>query len=75
MYKSKKTKKSTIIIVVLVTLFLLSISFYFSRKITFIENGLKSISNTFNEILFKPITLYNSEAETVKWKLSYTKKY
>lgn len=63
MYKNKRKKISKIKIALIIfsIVSLLSISFYFNRKITFIENGLHSISNFFNEVLFYPIKFYNVE--------------
>lgn len=63
MYKNKRKKISKIKIALIIfsIVSLLSISFYFKRKITFIENGLHSISNFFNEVLFYPIKFYNVE--------------
>lgn len=63
MYKKSNNKKNKYIklVVVIMCIFLLCISFYFSRKITFVENGLKTISTFFNEVLFSPVKLYNSE--------------
>ncbi len=62
MYKNKnKNKTLSIIIIMVLVVTLFTISFYFSRKITFLENGLKSVSSYLNEILFSPIKLFNSE--------------
>ena len=59
--KRKNISKTKISLIGLVVVLLLSISFYFTRKITFIENGLHTVSSFFNEILFSPIKLYNVE--------------
>lgn len=63
MYKKSKDNKKrliTILTIVLVII-LICLSLNFSRKVTFFEDSLKSISNLFNEILFSPIKLFNSE--------------
>ncbi len=65
MYKSmvKKSKKMRNIAFIFVCILLLCISFSFGRKITFVENALKEVSNFFNVILFSPVKLYNSEKD------------
>lgn len=65
MYKVSRYKKNKMlnIIIVFMIIILLLLSFNFSRKITIIENGMKSISNFLNEILFSPVKLFNSEKD------------
>ena len=65
MYTNRRNKltKKRLSLIIIVTIVLLSISFYFTRKITFIENGLHSISNFLNETLFYPIKLYNVQKD------------
>lgn len=61
----KKNKKNKLIITgsIILVVILICISFTFTRKITFVENILKSISTTANEVLFSPIKLINSEKD------------
>ena len=63
MYKKKNNKKNKIMIIlsIIVIVFALIVSFHFTRKITFIENGMKSVSSFMNKVLFSPVKLYNSE--------------
>ena len=63
MYKKRKNKNKSIKVMVsiILILVLIVISAQFARKITFVENSLKSISNFANEILFSPLKLFNSE--------------
>lgn len=62
MYKQEKKKKESrlkiLIGIVLISLLVIS---FLGRKVTFIENTFKGVSNFFNEILFSPIKLYNVE--------------
>lgn len=61
--RNNKLTKKRLSLIIIVTIVLLSISFYFTRKITFIENGLHSISNFLNETLFYHIKLYNVQKD------------
>lgn len=66
MYKQKKDKKEKQIKILIIMLFatLLIFSLYFNnRKIIFLEDGFKGISNSIDELLLKPIRLYNVEKD------------
>ena len=63
MYHKKQKNKLWISLSIVGVVILLIISFTFTRKITFVENILKSISSTANEILFSPLKMFNSEKD------------
>lgn len=63
MYTKTKQKKKywKVISIIIVLIFLIILSLQFTRKVTFIENGLHTVSSFFYETLLSPIKLYNSE--------------
>ena len=63
MYHKKQKNKLWISLSIVGVVILLVISFTFVRKITFVENILKTISTTANEVLFSPLKLFNSEKD------------
>lgn len=65
MYNRKKSKNKylKVILSIVVILILVVLSAMFARKITFVENGLKTVSTFANEILFSPLKLFNSEKD------------
>lgn len=60
-HKKNKNNKLIISLSIVLVVILLVISFTFTRKVTFVENLLKGISSTANEILFSPLKWFNSE--------------
>lgn len=63
MHKRNNKNKIKYSIIAIVVIVMLIISFVFTRKITFVENGLKTISGTLNEILFSPLKAFNTEKD------------
>lgn len=59
--KEQKEKRIKILTAMILTSLLLVSLYFSSRKIIFVENIFKSISNSLNEIVISPIKLYNSE--------------
>jgi len=66
MYKRKdrnKKNKYILIISTITIIILLSISFYFNRKVLFLENAFKSITTFTNKIIVYPLKIYNNEKD------------
>ncbi|MBQ8132259.1 MAG: rod shape-determining protein MreC [Bacilli bacterium] len=62
-HKKNKNNKIMITLSILVVIILICLSFNFNRKGSVIENILKSISTTANDILFSPLKLFNTEKD------------